>query len=118
MTMIRFAAPLCLLLLPATACAESSEERVALPDLAADALAEKAGGRDRVSGLELSGSFRKGGTQALCATTNAYDANGHFIGLTYWQVEFSADGTAVRNLRNVTGLNSDCYSRSYDRYGR
>lgn len=115
--MIRFAIPLCLALAPALAAAESSEEKVALPDLAADALAEKAGGRTHVKGLELSGGFRANGAQALCATTNAYDANGYFIGLTYWQVEFSADGTAVKSLRNVTGLNSACYSESYDRYG-
>lgn len=115
--MTRFVFAICLLMLPGMAGAEGSEEQVALPDLAADALAEKAGGADRIRGLELSRSYRKGGADAMCATTNAYDSSGFFIGLTYWQVVFTEDGSGVQSLRDVTGLNSSCYSERYEGYG-
>lgn len=115
--MTRFVIAICLLLLPLTVGAEGSEEKVALPDLAADALAEKAGGAERIGGLELSRSYKKAGAEAMCATTNAYDSSGFFIGLTYWQVIFNEDETEVQSLRDVTGLNSSCYSENYDSYG-
>jgi hypothetical protein len=103
----------CLLFAPFTGLAEETGDKPELPDLALEALAEKAGGVDHLSAPEFSAVRKHNGTSGLCATTNAYDSNGYFIGLTYWQVEFNADGTEVTSLRNVTGLNSACYSESY-----
>jgi hypothetical protein len=102
---------------PLAGMAEGTEERAELPDLAADALSDEAGGAELVRGLELSAASRRNGSQSLCATTEAFDANGYFIGLTYWQIDFNAAETEVQTLRNVTGLNSACYGESYERYG-
>jgi len=114
--MKRFFHVVCLVLIPLTAIAQDSEEKAELPDLAADALAEKAGGANRIRGVELSKPFGSGGKSAMCATSNAHDGNGNFIGLTYWQIEFNEDGTEVKSVRNVTGLNSNCYSERYKTY--
>ncbi|MDK3073603.1 hypothetical protein QO034_10815 [Sedimentitalea sp. JM2-8] len=103
----------CLVLAPLAGLAEGTGQKPDLPDLALQALAEKAGGADHLSTPEFSTIRERNGAPSLCATTNAYDSNGYFIGLTYWQVEFNADGTEVTSLRNVTGLNSACYSESY-----
>lgn len=109
-----------LLLLPTIAAAQdgTETEKPALDDLAVDALVDKAGSASRVRGLELSRAvpLRDGG-KTMCATTNAYDSSGNFIGLTYWQLTFGADGSEVKSMRNVTGLNSDCYSARYRKYG-
>ena len=112
----RYLLPICLAILPHALPAQSSEEKAELPDLAADALADEAGGPGRVRGLELSGSYRKAGGAAMCATTDAFDSNGNFIGLTYWQIIFDAEGGEVKSLTNVTGLNSTCYSETYKGY--
>ncbi|MDU9002578.1 hypothetical protein [Sedimentitalea todarodis] len=106
-----------LLLLPAAALAEGTEEQVEMPDLAADALAEEAGSANRVRGLELSRAVpRRNGSKTMCATTNAYNRSGNFIGLTYWEFTFNGDGTELDSMRDVTGLNSACYSARYKKY--
>ncbi len=114
--MTRLAIAICLLL-PVSALAEGTEEKAELPDLAADALVENAGGSGRISGLEMSRSFRHNGATTMCATSDARDGNGNFKGLTFWQVTFNADGTEVVSVRNVTGLISDCYGEKYQKYG-
>lgn len=106
-----------LCLLPMGAIAEGTEEQVDMPDLAADALVDKAGDARRVRGLELSRAVNgRNGGKTMCATTNAYSDSGSFIGLTYWEFTFDADGTELTSMRNVTGLNSDCYSARYKKY--
>lgn len=105
------------LLLPLAVLAEGTEEKVEMPDLAADALVEKAGSANRVRGLELSRAVpRRNGSKTMCGTTNAYNSSGNFIGLTYWEFTFSADGSEVDSMRDVTGLNSACYSARYKKY--
>ncbi|SFT82449.1 hypothetical protein [Sedimentitalea nanhaiensis] len=111
--MTRLTLAACLMALPVAALAQGSEEKVDPADLAADALFEKVGGPQHIRGLELSPVYGSGGHAVICATSNAHDANGNFIGLTYWQMTFNADRTEVTSVRNVTGLFSDCYSESY-----
>ncbi|MEY8830560.1 hypothetical protein AB9K34_19485 [Sedimentitalea sp. XS_ASV28] len=106
-----------LLLLPMAVGAEGTEEKVELPDLAADALVEKAGSKRGVRGLELSRAVpSRNGGKTMCGTTNAYNSSGNFVGLTYWEFTFNADGSEVERMRNVTGLNSNCYSARYKKY--
>lgn len=106
-----------LLLVPVTALCEGTEEQVEMPDLAADALVEKAGSAKRVRGLELSRAVpRRNGSKSMCGTTNAYNSSGNFIGLTYWEFTFNADGSELESMRDVTGLNSACYSARYKKY--
>ncbi len=106
-----------LTLLPMAALGEGTEEKVEMPDLAADALVAKAGSARRVRGLELSTAVqRRDGRKSMCATTNAYNRSGNFIGLTYWEFTFNTDGSELDSMRDVTGLNSACYSARYKKY--
>ncbi|MFD3191114.1 hypothetical protein ACFMPD_12675 [Sedimentitalea sp. HM32M-2] len=107
----------CLALAPYAASAEGTEEKVELPDLAVDALVENAGGAGKIVGLELSRPVRHDGATTLCATSNAHDRNGNFIGLSYWQVTFDDTETEVTSVTNVTGLLSACYGETYKLYG-
>ncbi|MBK0327308.1 hypothetical protein I5535_08370 [Rhodobacteraceae bacterium F11138] len=114
--MMRLILVACLVAVPCVAFSQDGEEKAELPDIAADALFDKVGGRQHIRGLELSPVSGSGGHAVICATSNAHDANGNFIGLTYWQMTFNADRTEITSVRNVTGLLSDCYGETYKRY--
>ena len=100
---------------PLSVVAQESEDK-SLDELAVEALGEMAGGVDRIGELEMSSAVNRKGAKMLCATTPAYNSNGSFIGLTYWQVNFNKDGTEVKSLNDVTGLNHECYGSDLKRY--
>lgn len=62
---------------------------------------------------QVSQPVRAGQRIQLCATTDARNNSGSYIGRDYWEVTLSADGTEVLNTRNVTGLLSPCYGADY-----
>ena len=57
---------------------------------------------------------REGETAIFCANTDAFNKNGSFIGLDYWEVRVPASGEGEATLRNVTGLLSPCYGADYE----
>ncbi|MCV2888135.1 hypothetical protein [Ruegeria aquimaris] len=65
-------------------------------------------GQARISPLT-----RAGETIRLCATSDARNSTGSYIGRDYWEVTLSADGKTVLETRNVTGLLSPCYGAKY-----
>ncbi|MCU9838578.1 hypothetical protein OEZ49_12435 [Ruegeria sp. WL0004] len=65
-------------------------------------------GQAQVSPLSSDGQ-----TVKLCATSDARNTTGKYIGRDYWEVTLSADGKTVLETRNVTGLLSPCYGAKY-----
>lgn len=106
---------LAFLVIPTSAAAQEPEEK-SLDELAVEALGEMAGGVDRLGQMEMSSAVTRKGAKMLCATTPAYNSSGSFIGLTYWQVNFSEDGTEVKSVNDVTGLNHECYGSDLKKY--
>ena len=99
---------LVLLTAPVIALAQADEQKT-LSDLTIEKFGEMAGGVQNIGPLELSSGVKRYGLPIMCATTNTYNANGFLIGLTYWQVNFSEDGSEVTSMTDVTGLNHECY---------
>lgn len=67
---------------------------------------------------QVSPLVRSGEQILLCATTDARNRSGTYIGRDYWEVTLSSDGDRVERLRNVTGLLSPCYGADYQPFGR
>ena len=105
----------CLLLSWAFAPAALAQEAPSVYDTAAEAIAEQAGGPKQVRGLHFSQAVEGQGGKAVCARTDAYNATGHFVGQTFLLVTLSADGKKSE-VRNMTGLLSDCYGVQYAPY--
>ena len=93
----------------------SAQEAPSVYDLAAEAVAEQAGGPAHVRGLHFSQAVEGQGGKAVCARTDAYNNSGHFIGQTFLLVTMSADGKKTE-VRNMTCLLSDCYGVQYAPY--
>ena len=80
---------------------------------AAAALARQMATPDNPGQAQVSQPQRAGQRIQLCATTDARNNSGSYIGRDYWEVTLSADGTEVLATRNVTGLLSPCYGADY-----
>lgn len=63
--------------------------------------------------LQVSPPEQRGDIVRFCATTDAFNSSGYFIGLTYWEVMAPAKAPETASRRNVTGLLSDCYGGPY-----
>jgi len=80
---------------------------------AADAISEKLANPANPGQARVSRLIKDGETIRLCATSDARNARGTYIGRDYWEVTLSSDGKTVLRTRNVTGLLSHCYGAEY-----
>ncbi|MCE8508579.1 hypothetical protein KBY28_08975 [Ruegeria pomeroyi] len=101
------------LALPLTA----QEEKRPTPEIArqnaAEAIGERLANPANPGQARVSRLVKQGDTIKLCATSDARNARGTYIGRDYWEVTLSADGETVLRTRNVTGLLSHCYGADY-----
>lgn len=101
--------------LPATA----QEELDSLPldararVLSAEAIGNTLADPNNPGQAQVSQLYETGSGYTLCATTDARNANGSYIGRTYWEVRLSPDGAELVGARDVTGLLSPCYGVDY-----
>lgn len=112
---VRNALVFALLCTPFALAAQETEQK-SLSDLTIETLGEMAGGVQNIGPLELSSAVKRRGAPMMCATTNTYNSNGFMTGLTYWQVTFSEDGSEVKSMKDVTGLNHECYGSDLKRH--
>lgn len=98
---------------------EAQEELDSLPlDARARVLSAEAIGNvlpdpDNPGQAQVSQLYDNGAGYTLCATTDARNANGTYIGRTYWEIRLDADGAELLGARDVTGLLSPCYGVDY-----
>ncbi|MCE8512784.1 hypothetical protein KBY22_08780 [Ruegeria pomeroyi] len=95
----------------------AQEEKRPTPEIArrnaADAIGKKLANPANPGQARVSRLVKQGDTIKLCATSDARNARGTYIGRDYWEVTLSADGETVLRTRNVTGLLSHCYGADY-----
>ena len=80
---------------------------------AAKGISEVMARPDRPGQAEIAQPRRVNGGISVCATSDAYNRSGTYIGRDYWEVLLSEDGSEVVGTRNVTGTFSHCYGSDY-----
>ncbi|MCL6285398.1 hypothetical protein M3P21_17860 [Ruegeria sp. 2012CJ41-6] len=81
--------------------------------LSAEAVLKDMQDPNRPGEAEISPLYPVKGGYKMCATTDAYNSSGTYIGRDYWEVTLDEDGQEVVSTRDVTGLNSPCYGVDY-----
>lgn len=81
--------------------------------LSAEAVLKDMQDPNRPGEAEISPLYPVKGGYKMCATTDAYNSSGTYIGRDYWEITLDADGQEVVGTRDVTGLNSPCYGADY-----
>ncbi|MFA3918022.1 hypothetical protein [Ruegeria hyattellae] len=81
--------------------------------LSAEAVLKDMQDPNRPGEAEISPLYPVKGGYKMCATTDAYNSSGTYIGRDYWEVTLDEDGQEVVGTRDVTGLNSPCYGADY-----
>lgn len=90
------------------------EQRVR--ETAAAAISKKMSNPNNPGQAQISKLENTGNGFFLCATSDAYNASGTYIGRDYWEVVVSEDGETVTQMRNATGLLSPCYGAEFAPY--
>ncbi|SDE18251.1 hypothetical protein [Ruegeria marina] len=113
--MIRYAASLLLVCLALPLAAQEEERPTAetARRSAAEAIGKHLADPTNPGQARISPMAREGETIKFCATSDARNSSGTYIGRDYWEVTLSADGKTVLETRNVTGLLSPCYGAAY-----
>lgn len=90
------------------------EQRVR--ETAATAIAERMSDPNNPGQAQISRLEKTENGFLLCATSDAYNASGTYIGRDYWEVIVNEEGDTVTQMRNATGLLSPCYGAEFAPY--